>query len=161
MKNKIFLLVFICMLFAATGLFAAPAAKSLQGLKHIKIVCDMNVGDPQLLITRMELLDRTYRQIAGTGAKTTVVVAFRGKASLFITKGDGYVGAEGKAAKPQVRSWIERFKKNGFILEQCAIAAEMLDIDVKDFLPEVDVVENGYISLIGYQQQGYAFLPMD
>ncbi len=161
MKKIISLFVFLFILFTAAGLPAAPAAKSLQGLKQVKIVCDMNVGDPKLLITRMELLDRTYRQIAGSGAKTTVVVAFRGKASLFITKGDGYVGAEGKDAKPKVRSWIEQFKKNGFILEQCALAAEMLDIDVKDILPEVDVVENGYVSLVGYQQQGYAFLPMD
>lgn len=161
MKYNRALFVFIFMLFAAAELSAAPAAKSLQGLKHAKIVCDMNVGDPKLLLTRMELLDRTYRQIAGAGVKTTVVVAFRGKASLYVTKGDGYVDAAGKDAKPRVRSWIERFKKNGFILEQCAIAAELLDIDLKDILPEVEIVENGYVSLIGYQQQGYAFLPMD
>jgi intracellular sulfur oxidation DsrE/DsrF family protein len=37
----------------------------------------------------------------------------------------------------------------------------MLDLEVKDFLPQVEVVENGYVSLIGYQQQGYALLPLD
>jgi intracellular sulfur oxidation DsrE/DsrF family protein len=121
----------------------------------------MNVGEPKLLLKRMELLDTTYRQIAATGVKTTVVVAFRGKASFFVTKGDGYVPAGAKDAKVKVRSWIERFKKNGFIIEQCAIAAEMLDIDLEDFLPQMEIVENGYVSLIGYQQQGYAFLPMD
>jgi len=34
-------------------------------------------------------------------------------------------------------------------------------IDTKDFLPQVKIVANGYISLVGYQSQGYAFLPMD
>jgi hypothetical protein len=150
------------MLLINTAVFAeAVQVKSLKGLKQVKIVCDMNVGEPELLLKRMELLDATYRQIAATGVKTTVIVAFRGKASLFITKGDGYVEAGEMAAKPEVKSWIERFKKSGFTIEQCAIAADMLDIEVKDFLPQVTVVENGYVSLIGYQQQGYALLPMD
>jgi intracellular sulfur oxidation DsrE/DsrF family protein len=162
MKKTIMLLV--CMLLVPAGVSAAAAetkARALQGLKHVKIVVDMNVGDPALLLTRMELLDKTYRQIAAGGGKTSVVVAFRGKASFFVTKGDGYVAADEKDAKLRVKAWIERFKKNGFVLEQCALAAEMLDIDVQDFLLEVNVVENGYVSLIGYQQQGYAYLPMD
>jgi intracellular sulfur oxidation DsrE/DsrF family protein len=68
---------------------------------------------------------------------------------------------EAKDAKREARQWIERFRKNGFAVEQCAIAAEMLDIDLKDFIPEVEIVQNGYVSIVGYQQQGYAFLPMD
>jgi intracellular sulfur oxidation DsrE/DsrF family protein len=162
MKKRLILVISVLLL--ASGVSAAPAEEkvnALQGLTSVRIVCDMNVGEPKLLLKRMELLDTTYRQIAATGVKTTVVVAFRGKASFFVTKGDGYVPADAKVTKVKVRSWIERFKKNGFIIEQCAIAAEMLDIDLEDFLPQMEIVENGYVSLIGYQQQGYAFLPMD
>lgn len=157
-----------CLLLINTLIFnisrAAPEPaklNSLKGLKQVRIVCDMNVGEPRLLLKRMELLDRTYRQIWAAGLKTTVVVAIRGKASLFVTTGDGYVEPEEKAFKAEVKSRIEQFKKSGFVIEQCAVAAEMLDINVKDFIPQVTVVENGYVSLIGYQQQGYAFLPMD
>jgi intracellular sulfur oxidation DsrE/DsrF family protein len=159
MRKVFFIVVFI--VFAANVFEGYALEKSLQGLKSVKIVCDMNVGEPKLLLTRMELLDTTYKQLAAAGMKPVVVVAFRGKASLFVTKGEGYVPDAQKAAKSEVKSWIERFKKNGFTIEQCAIAAEMLDIDLKDFLPEMQLVENGYVSLIGYQQQGYAFLPMD
>lgn len=160
--KKSFLIVISVLLIAANSFAGQDSkVKALNGIKNVKIVCDMNVGEPELLLTRMELLDRTCRQLAAAGMKPTVVVAFRGKASLFITKGDGYVEAEEIAAKLKVKSWIERFEKNGFRIEQCAIAADMLDIDVKDFLPQIEVVKNGYISLIGYQQQGYAFLPMD
>jgi len=161
MKKIMFLIV--GMLFAATGARAEQAAtvQALQGLKEVRIICDMNVGEPKLLLKRMELLDTTYRQLEAAGVKTTVVVAFRGKASFYITKGDGYVPAKAKDAKRKARSWIERFRKNGFGIEQCAIAAEMLDIELEDFIPEVDIVQNGYVSIIGYQQQGYAYLPMD
>jgi hypothetical protein len=161
MKKSV--LVVACVLLVAVSAFAGPAAKtkSLAGLNQIKFVVDVNVGNPKLLVLRMELLDRTYRQLVAAGMKPVVVVAFRGKASQFITKGDGYVAPEEKGAKREMKAWIERFKQTGFSIEQCAIAAELLEIDVKAFLPEVEVVENGYISLIGYQQQGYAFLPMD
>jgi intracellular sulfur oxidation DsrE/DsrF family protein len=161
MKKRV--IVFICVLLVAVTVFAEPAekVKSLTGLKQVKVVVDVNVGEPKTLLKRMELLDRTYQQLTAAGMKPSVVVAFRAKASLFITKGDGYVAPEEKGAKLEMKSWIERFKQNGFQIEQCAIAAEMLNINVKDFLPQVEVVENGYVSLIGYQQQGYAFLPMD
>jgi intracellular sulfur oxidation DsrE/DsrF family protein len=156
-------LVFLCVLLIASGASAGQAgnAKSLKGLQNVKFVVDVNVGDPDLLLKRMDLLDRTYRQLVDSGRKPTVVVAFRGRASLFITKGDGSGSSEMRDAKLDMKKWIERFAALGFTLEQCAIAAEMLGIDVKDFLPQIDVVENGYVSLIGYQQQGYAFLPMD
>ena len=161
--KKIIIFLIVCSLFALAGACAEPTAavKSLQGLKHVKIICDMNVGEPKLLLKRMELLDTTYRQLEAAGVKATVVVAFRGKASFFITKGDGYVPADAVAAKREARSWIERFRKNGFEVEQCAIAAEMLDIQLTDFIPEVEIVQNGYVSIVGYQQQGYAYLPMD
>jgi len=157
------MLIAACLLLIVANAFAGPAGKvkALTGLKQVKIVCDVNVGNPKLLVLRMDLLDRTYRQLVAAGMKPVVVVAFRGKASQFITKGDGYVAPEEKDAKLEMKTWIERFKKAGFTIEQCAIAAQLLDIDLKDFLPQVEVVENGYVSLIGYQQQGYAFLPMD
>lgn len=46
-------------------------------------------------------------------------------------------------------------------VEQCYIAAGFQEIDVADFLPEVDLVTNGYVSLIGYHSQGYGLVPMD
>jgi len=161
--KKYVIISMACVLLAAVGAFGAPATKekSLSGLKQVKFVVDVNVGNPQLLLLRMDLLDKTYRQLVTAGMKPVVVVAFRGKASQFITKGDGYVAPDEKGAKLEMKTWIERFKKEGFTIEQCGIAAGLLDIDLKDFLPQVEVVENGYVSLIGYQQQGYAYLPMD
>jgi len=161
MKRK--MLVVTGVLLVAALAFAGQAVKvnALKGLTRVKIVCDVNVGDPKLLLKRMELLDKTWRQLAAAGMKPTVVMAFRGKASFFITKGEDYVAKEAQGAKREMRAWIERFKEAGFTIEQCALAAEMLDIEVKDFLTQVEVVENGYVSLIGYQQQGYALLPLD
>lgn len=46
-------------------------------------------------------------------------------------------------------------------IEQCRIASGFQDIAVTDFLPQVELVANGYTSMIGYQSQGYGFVAMD
>lgn len=161
MKKNIYLC--ICLILAPAMAFAAQFnnEKALKGLSSVKIVCDVNVGDPDLLLTRMYFLDETYSQLLDAGVTPTIVVAFRGKASLFITKNDKYIKAEQHKQRIEMKKWIEHFKELGFTIEQCYIAAKSHKIDTKDFLPQVNIVENGYISLIGYQSQGYAFLPMD
>ncbi|MGD9189483.1 MAG: hypothetical protein PVI89_14780, partial [Desulfobacteraceae bacterium] len=65
------------------------------------------------------------------------------------------------ATKKAVQEWIAQFRENGFSLEQCAIAARGQKVSYGDVLPQITVVQNGYISLVAYQNRGYALLPMD
>ena len=131
------------------------------GLTETKFVVDVTVGDPELLLLRMDLLDTTYSQLIDAGVTPTVVVAFRGKASRFITKNAKYLPPEHQKYRGDMKTLLEMFNVLGFTIEQCGIAAAAQKIDPKDFFPQVRVVQNSYISLIGYQNQGYAFLPMD
>lgn len=134
---------------------------ALAGLKSIHIVCDVNVGEPHLLLRRLELIDETYSQLLDASVSPTVVVAFRGGASRYVTRGNGYVPADAVKDKQEIRQLIEQFRRNGFRLEQCAIAARSFDIDPADLLPGVALVRNGYVSIVAYQARGYALLPMD
>lgn len=161
MKRNMLIGCCVLLLTTAAGGAQFDTAGALRGVKRVKFVVDVNVGEPALLLKRMALLDATIRQLTEAGTKPIVVVAFRGKASRFITKGKGYVEDDQQDAKLAMRGWIERFSGRGIIIEQCALAAEILEIGLDDFLPQVTVVQNGYVSLIGYQHQGYAFLPMD
>ena len=134
---------------------------AVKGLTETKFVVDVTVGDPELLLLRMDLLDTTYSQLIDAGVTPTVVVAFRGKASRFITKNAKYLPPEHQKYRFEMKTLLEMFNELGFTIEQCGIAAAAQKIDPKDFFPQVRVVQNSYISLIGYQNQGYAFLPMD
>ncbi len=135
--------------------------KALVGIRETHVYFDVNVGEPAKLLTRLELIEKTYSQLVAAGVAPRFVVGIRGKASNFFTKGDSYVLAADQAAKQNIAVWIDRFKGQGFGLEQCRIAADMQEIDLADFLPQIEVVANGYVSMIGYQTQGYAFVPMD
>ena len=109
----------------------------------------------------MELIDDTYTQLIDAGVRPTVVVAFRGPATKYVTRGTRYVAPEHLSIKKEIQGWIDQFQKNGFALEQCAIAARAQKVAYDDVLSQITVVQNGYISIVGYQNKGYAFLPMD
>ena len=156
-------IIFLVALFARSS-FSAESynnGNALTGIKNAKVYFDVNVGEPEKLLTRLQLIESTYNQLAASGLSPRIVVGIRGKASNFFTRDDGYVLNDDVPVKKKIGSSIEQFKALGFQLEQCAIAAGMQNIPTGDFLPQLEIVTNGYVSMIGYQSQGYAFVPMD
>ena len=158
-----FVVLLIAILLIPVTTFANQLAdaNALKGLKAVKVVCDVNVGDPKLLLRRMELIDETYTQLIDAGIKPTFIVAFRGPATNYVTRGTRYVPPEQHGIKKEIQGWIDQFHENGFTLEQCAIAARAQKVSYDDVLPQITVVQNSYISIVAYQNRGYALLPMD
>ncbi len=155
------LLMLIILSPAMTAASQLSDANALKGLTDVKVICDVNVGDPKLLLKRIELIDETFTQLIDAGIQPSFIVAFRGPASKYVTKGTGYVAPEHHAIKKEIQGWISQFHQNGILLEQCAIAARGQKVSKGDILPQNTVVQNGYISIVAYQNKGYAFLPMD
>jgi len=142
---------------------AAPPDNSsaLAGLKTVGVIFDVNTGSPQKLLLRLKLIEETVTGILADGVVPDVVVAFRGGATLFMTVGDKYLPVDDLPLKAKIQIQIKHLKELGYRLEQCAVAVRLLKVDPLDIIPEVPLVGNGYISMIGYQNQGYAMVPMD
>ena len=160
----------LCGIVAGYIIFVLSYAESAEmydnkrALAHIttaRVYYDVNIGLPTKLVTRLSLIDKTYEQLVGAGVAPEFVVGFRGKASYFVTRGDDYVFAEDVEAKRKVLKWIQTLKARGVTMEQCLIAASLQKVDPQDILPEIEIVQNGYISMIGYQAKGYSQIPMD
>lgn len=161
MKN-LFRIGLILLLFYSPVSAAEPRNDAaLSGLNKTNVIFDINQGDPSVLLLRLKLIDQTYRQLHDFGVSTQFVLAFRGKASRYITIGEDYVKPADLPLKHKIEEKIARFKQQGMALEQCALAAGMQKIDINEFLPQIEVVANGYISIIGYQNKGYALVSMD
>ncbi len=161
MKYVALLIIILPMVPVTTFANQLTDANAIKGLKAVKVVCDVNVGDPKLLLRRMELIDETYTQLVDAGIQPTFIVAFRGPATKYVTRGTRYVTPEHHAIKKEIQGWIDQFQENGFSLEQCAIAARAQKVLYEDVLPQITVVQNSYISIVAYQNKGYALLPMD
>ncbi|MBU0947060.1 MAG: hypothetical protein KJ804_03020 [Proteobacteria bacterium] len=134
---------------------------ALSGLTTARVYFDLNIGIPEKLLVRLTLIDKTLSQLQAAGVKTEAVIAFRGKASKFVTQGDWYVEKDELAAKTAVHNWLQKFARQGIAMEQCLIAAELNGISAKDFRPELTITQNGYISMLAHQQKGFTQIPMD
>lgn len=170
MKKTVLKTVFIwaAILFLLSSVAQAGAAgatynndKALKGLHETRAYFDLTVGEPKLLLLRLQLIEKTFSQIADAGVTPTFIIGIRGKASNFFTKGTTYIIETDRRVKEQIVSQVEKLSKLGIGLEQCHIAAGLQDIDVDDFIPQVKLVANGYVSMIGYQAKGYSLVPME
>jgi hypothetical protein len=164
---KKILLIMATMLFISTGLYADSQSdrynndKALKGLTETKAYFDVTIGEPKLLLIRLQLIEKTYQQLVTAGVTPAFVVGIRGKASIFFTRGKDYVLDIDLPEKEQIAAMAKKFNALKIPIEQCRIAAGFEDIDPADFLPEVELVANGYVSMIGYHSQGYGFVPID
>lgn len=151
-------------LFFASGVVQGKEysqSRSLTGLATVKIYFDVNVGNPEKLVLRLSLIGKTLSQLNAAGAESEAVIAFRGQASRFVTAGTRYVEKEEEEAKAEVHKWLETFAMQGVHMEQCLIAADLNGISPEDIRAEVEVIRNGYISMIAYQSKGFSLVPMD
>ena len=141
---------------------ATPADEpALRGLIQAKVVADINVGAGRLT-TRLQHTDETYRQLRDAGVHPLMVLVFRGAASRLLARsGTVALTPAELLEKKQIDRWIDRFRESGLRMEQCGIAARAQGLQPEDFPLGIVVVRNGYVSLVGYQNQGYALLPMD
>ena len=98
---------------------------SLNGVAKAYVYFDVSLKKDELLVFRMNLLNRTIREMEEAGLEVTAVIGFRGSASRFITKEDHYVLEEEVENKKKIQDWIKRFSSQGITIEQCAIAAEL------------------------------------
>lgn len=158
------LLLFTCLLFVPINLVSAAEFNNddaLQGLTATRAVFDINQGNPNILVLRLQLIKKTYQQLHSAGKNPEFVLTFRGKASHFLTTGETYIDQEDREKKLQIEELLRSLSLFGFPLEQCSIAAALAKINTDDFLPYINVVANGYTSLIGYQNQGYALISME
>ena len=129
--------------------------------KEVKVYFDVNIGEPEKLAVRMHLIEQTRNDLIASGLTPRIVVGVRGKASNFFTRDNHYVLETDLAVKKKILAHVVRFKDLGLRMEQCGLAADMQGIAKTDFLPQLELVGNGYMAMITYQHQGYAYVPMD
>lgn len=149
-----------------TLLLSFPALAGQQGELPpepalLKVYFDVNIGIGQKLETRLRLINTTYDQLVEQGYQPQVIIGFRGPASFFVTKGEGYVEQMDLVFKNKIAQWLTLFTNKGIRMEQCRIAAGLIGIETGAFRPEVVLVDNGYVAMIVYQHQGFSYIPMD
>jgi len=123
--------------------------EALSGLKTFRAVIELRSSDRENLIFNIELIKETLEGMSAQGVKPQTVVAFRGPGVRLLTR---------EQAADEIAPLIAELKRMGVRFEVCAVATRVFSVDNATIIPDVVLVRNFLISLIGYQNQGYALV---
>jgi len=122
-------------------------SEALSGLSSAKVIFDMRVPDLEKLVFNLRVINETFEGMVALGVKPKMIVAFRGPGVRLLTAA---------ALDEEARDLFRTLKKNGVRFEACGVAMRIFKADPVGLIPEVKLVANGFYSLIGYQNKGYA-----
>lgn len=134
----------------------APAGFS----KEMKVAFDITDANPQVLITKLTVIDLTRKQLIESGVTPRMVLAFRGDASYYTQTNLNLVKEADRADALKIAAQLRALRKADGVeaLEQCNVPLASRKLKPADVMQEVQVVPNGWISLVAYQQKGYAYI---
>lgn len=137
-------------------------AAALQGVKNGQGVFLVDIGNPDKLALYLNLIPGTYERLEKQGVDPEFVLVFIGPSVKYITKpSDSLADLQHSEARKRIRAGIDQLQALEDVrLEVCNVALEVMDVAPERLLPGMEVVSDGFISVIGYQEQGYHLVPV-
>ena len=133
---------------------------ALKGVASTKIVFDVRTGIPKVAALQLKLIRQTHRDlIAGKKTPVSTVVFIGQSVKLVSSNREGFT-SEDLPLLDEIAAAVSALSGDGIGLELCLVAARVHKVDPASVLPEITKVENGYISIIGYQAKGYSLVPV-
>lgn len=142
---------------------AAAASESrdeLAGVTEMKVAFDITDGNPKAVLLKLATIDLTRKQLIDSGVTPKMVVAFRGDASYFTQTDLDKIKPEDREDAKKIAAKIHELHAAPGVqsVEQCTVPLASRKLRSADLLPDVKLVRNGWISLVAYQQKGYAYI---
>jgi len=138
---------------AAAGEYAA-----LKDVRGLHAVFDYSLGSAEAATTIFPAIKGVYedKNVLALPSPPKTVIVFHGAAVKLLSVDRKGLDEASRKRFDQVADLIRQFKKDGVTLEVCMYAVKVLGVDPNTLMPEIDRVGNGFISVLGYQAQGYA-----
>lgn len=155
-----FTMIVLCTIAAASPAVADEYGNALDGVKGFNAVFDYSQAAPKMSNIILDAIKDMYEDEAVTALpeKTQLVIVFQGPAVKLITTDRSNFPEKDFAELDKLHAMIRQLKADGVTMEVCLYAANVVGVDPATILPEIDQVNNGFISTIGYQAQGYSLI---
>ena len=168
-KTSIAWKVALAFLLGAAVVFAAPVMGAhawaaddnpMAGMKEAKVAYDITAGEAGRMLLILNTIDETREGLAKAGITPRFVLAFRGPATLLTQTDVSRIKPEDRETAAKVAAKLKQLRGTAGIerMDQCSIAMRGQKVDKAQVSPDVTVVENGWITLVGYQAKGYAYI---
>jgi len=140
----------------------AGDAAALKGVTTGKVVFDISTAKPETLATLLSVVRETYDDLVRQNVEPEMVLAIRGAPVKYVRADREDLPLETREAVEKVNAILDDLSKRpGVRVEVCAITNRMLGLADAGIKPNFHVVGNTWVSLVGYQAQGYALVPIN
>lgn len=162
-----FLVVLVMMagslVFPLTSLAAKTIDDSaaLKGVRETRSVFLIDFTNPQKTAFYLDIIRGTHEGLVSQGVTPNMVLVFIGETVKYLsTSPADLLAMEYGEQLESIAESSRELKKLGVRMEVCAVATRVFGVDNNTVLPEMDVVGDGFISLIGWQTQGHKLVPI-
>lgn len=162
MKRLVLLLALLSLLVAHNG-FAAEKPDDADALHNVtqgKVVFDINMADAKKMTLYLAVIRETLDDLRRQGVEPDVVLAFRGLSVRLISKDRDQMELTEFEHLDRIAEQLDDLRAQGARMEACSVATRLFRIDNDSLLDGIKPVGNTFVSLTGYQAQGYANIPI-
>lgn len=136
-------------------------AAALHGVKEGKGVFLIDFSDARKTAFYLEIIKGTHAGLTRQGVKPSFVIVYIGPTVRFLTTApDGELELEQGDALKAITGRVNELDQLGVRQEICAIATRVFKVPNETVLPGLTLVGDGFISMIGWQSQGYKLIPL-
>ena len=136
-------------------------AAALAGLQTGKGVFLVDIDDAKKLNFYLQVIQGTYKGMKQQGVEPDFVLVYIGPSVKYLTtSASAKVEKNAAGVLLEIESNVEALAGLGVRQEICAVATRVFGIDNESVLAGLTLVGDGFISLIGYQAQGYQLVPV-
>ncbi|MDK9695361.1 MAG: DsrE family protein [Siculibacillus sp.] len=137
-------------------------ASALKGVTTGRVVWDVSMSNPTTLALFLSVVRETYDDLARQNVKPEMVLAIHGAPVRYVRKDREDLPLDVAAAVDRINDVLDDLAaRPGVRIEVCSIANRLFGVDNAAIKPNFHVVGNTWVSLIGYQAQGYAIVPIN
>ena len=163
MKNigKLFLLSLLFFSFTTLNAKEINDKVALNGIKTAKSVFLIDFTNAAKTAFYLRVIEGTHKGFVNQGVEPKMVLVFIGETVKYLsTKQDEAFEMENEEHLMSIQESIKNFSKLGVRMEVCAVATKVFNVDNNTIPKEMDIVADGFISLIGWQTQDHKLVPI-
>lgn len=161
--QKVLRLCLAVITIAAVGLAAqarmasADYKNALSGVSQVKAIFDVSQGSAFMLNVVFWAVQDVYNDstVKGLSKPPQAAVVFHGQAVKLLSTDKKHYMQQNQEEVKKFQETLRKMKSEGVKIEVCQYALKVLEVDPKTIIPEVSQVGNGFVSIVGYQAQGY------
>ena len=133
---------------------------ALQGVQQGKVIFDINMAEPKKMTLYLSVIKQTVDDLVRQNVEPDVILAFRGLSVHLISKDRDQMELTDFEHLDTIAAQLPELQQQGVRMEACSVATRLFNVENSSLLEGIKPVGNTFVSLTGYQAQGYANIPI-